>query len=153
MNLVTGWEPEPLELLSTDFNELVYAGGSRKAHLMPMVDVGSALVPGWAVGESANREMALGCWEKARQFLQHLYRAMAAGDQGRGPTEVLVVNSDQDTVYTSYDWLRRLVVEDGVVISFSENGEKDNPQDSNRFGAALNKRTIRCCLTPKPCRR
>jgi putative transposase len=39
----------------------------------------------------------------------------------------MVVHSDQDSVYTSYEWLRTLIVEDGVVISFSENGAKDNP--------------------------
>jgi putative transposase len=70
-------------------------------------------VPGWAVGPSANRELALSCWSKARQRLDEV-----AG---------LVVHSDQDAVYTSYEWLRRLIVEDGVVISFSENGAKDNP--------------------------
>ena len=39
----------------------------------------------------------------------------------------VVVHSDQDSVYTSYEWLRTLIVEDGAVISFSENGAKDNP--------------------------
>ncbi len=125
LNLVKGWEPEPLELFSTDFTELPYAGGSKKAYLMAMLDVGSALVPGWAVGASANRDLALRCWEKTQQSLQYLSRAEAR--QGRGPGEVLVVHSDQDTVYTSYDWLRRLMIEDGVVLSFSENGAKDNP--------------------------
>ncbi len=125
LNLVKGWEPEPLELFSTDFTELPYAGGSKKAYLMAMLDVGSALVPGWAVGASANRDLALRCWEKTQQSLQHLSRAEAR--QGRGPGEVLVVHSDQDTVYTSYDWLRRLMMEEGVVLSFSENGAKDNP--------------------------
>lgn len=44
---------EPLQALSTDFTEIRYAGGTRKAHLMAVVDVGSAWVPGWAVGSSA----------------------------------------------------------------------------------------------------
>lgn len=125
LNLVKGWEPKPLELFSTDFTELLYAGGSKKAYLMAMLDVGSAWVPGWAVGASANRDLALSCWEKTRQALQPLGRAAPRTDLS--PAEVLVVHSDQDTVYTSYDWLRRLIVEDGVVISFSENGAKDNP--------------------------
>jgi putative transposase len=127
LNLVKGWEPEPLELFSTDFTELRYAGGRKKAHLMAMLDVGSAWVPGWAVGTSANRDLALQCWENTQQSLQHLSRAVALPEQGHGPREVPVVHSDQDTVYTSYDWLRRLIVEDGVILSFSENGAKDNP--------------------------
>lgn len=113
LNLVKGWEPEPLEVFSTDFTELVYAGGSKKAYLMAMVDVGSAWVPGWAVGPSANRELALSCWRQTHRCL--------------GDAAGLVVHSDQDSVYTSYEWLRRLIVEDGVVISFSEHGAKDNP--------------------------
>jgi putative transposase len=113
LNLVKGWSPEPLEMLSTDFTAFSYAGGSEKAYLMALLDPASAWVPGWAVGPSANRELALSCWSEARRHLDEV-----AG---------LVVHSDQDAVYTSYEWLRTLIVEDGVVISFSENGAKDNP--------------------------
>jgi putative transposase len=113
LNLVKGWTPEPLEMLSTDFTEFHYAGGRKKAYLMALLDPASAWVPGWSVGPSANRELALRCWRAARQRLDEV-----AG---------VVVHSDQDSVYTSYEWLRTLIVEDGVVISFSENGAKDNP--------------------------
>jgi putative transposase len=113
LNLVKGWDPEPLEMLSTDFTEFYYAGGSKKAYLMALLDPASAWVPGWAVGPSANRELALSCWSKARRHLDEV-----AG---------MVVHSDQDSVYTSYEWLRTLIVEAGVVVSFSENGAKDNP--------------------------
>jgi putative transposase len=106
LNLVKGWTPEPLEMLSTDFTEFSYAGGSKKAYLMALLDPASAWVPGWAVGPSANRELALACWGEARRHL--------------GEVAGMVVHSDQDSVYTSYEWLRTLIVEDGVVISFSE---------------------------------
>lgn len=119
LNRVKGWDPEPLEMFSTDFTELVYAGGRKKAYLMALLDPVSAWVPGWAVGPSANRELALSCWSAARQQLQEV--------AGVGRTAGVVVHSDQDSVYTSYEWLRRLIVEDGVVMSFSENGAKDNP--------------------------
>ena len=39
----------------------------------------------------------------------------------------IVVHSDQDPVFTSYDWLRALVVDSGVRISYSERGAWDNP--------------------------
>lgn len=113
LNLVKGWSPAPLEMLSTDFTEFRYASGRKKAYLMALLDPASAWVPGWAVGPSANRELALRCWNQARHHLDEV-----AG---------MVVHSDQDAVYTSYEWLRTLIVEDGVVISFSENGAKDNP--------------------------
>jgi len=46
-------------VLSTDFTELRYAGGVRRAWLMAMVDPDSVWVPGWAVGPSAARGLAL----------------------------------------------------------------------------------------------
>jgi len=33
------------------------------------------------------------------------------------------------TVYTSYRWLRQLLIEDGVVVSYCERGAKDNPKN------------------------
>jgi transposase InsO family protein len=59
--LATGLDPESLEVFVTDFTELSYAEGTRKAHLMAVFDVGSRCALGWAVGPSANRELALRC--------------------------------------------------------------------------------------------
>lgn len=109
--------PGPLEVLSTDFTELRYAGGTRKAWLMAMVDVDSAWVPGWAVGPSANRRLALECWDSVRDAYQGVEAELAE----------LTVHSDQDSVYTSHAWLRTLLLEDGVRVSFSENGARGNP--------------------------
>jgi transposase InsO family protein len=59
--------PDPLSVFSTDFTELAYASGQRKAHLadvtsaMAVVDVGSRCALGWAVGPSANRALSLRC--------------------------------------------------------------------------------------------
>jgi transposase InsO family protein len=71
LNLVTdyfgtGQDPKPLEVFSTDFTELGYAEGTRNAQLMAMIDVGSRCVLGWAVGPSANRDLALRCWKRVR---------------------------------------------------------------------------------------
>ena len=35
---------------------------------------------------------------------------------------------DHDSVFTSYDWLRALVLEAGFQISYSERGARDNPR-------------------------
>jgi len=59
--LGTDREPEPLDVVSTDFTELTYASAQRKAHLMAVVDVGSRCALGWAVGRRANRKLALQC--------------------------------------------------------------------------------------------
>jgi len=117
LNLIRGWDPEPFKVLCTDFTELRYAGGTRKAYLMAMIDPGSGWAAGWAVGRSANRELALRCWEAAKESLAK------AGQDPQG----LIVHHDQDSVYTSYRWLSRLLIEDKVVVSYCERGAKDNP--------------------------
>ena len=117
LDLAAGMDPGPLELLSTDFTEIPFDGGRRKAHLIAMLDVDSEWVPGWAVGFSKDTTLALECWE-------HVQRAYAEfGNDVAG----VVVHQDQDSVFTSYDWLRALVVDAGVRISYSERGAWDNP--------------------------
>lgn len=125
LDLVSGREMGPLAALSTDFTEIRYAGGTRKAYLMAMVDVESAWVPGWAVGSSANRDLALRCWEEVKQALAHI------GGHG---TDGLIVHHDQDTVYTSYDWLQRLLIRDRARVSFAEHGARDNPWIESLWG-------------------
>jgi hypothetical protein len=85
---------------------------------------GSGWVPSFAVGKSADRELARRCWEAIEENLVKL---------GLHP-EGLIVHQDQDTVYTSYDWLRALLIEDGVVVSYCEHGAKDNPWMESFWG-------------------
>ena len=66
---------------------------------------------------SANRDLALRCWEEVKQALAHI---------GHG-TDGLIVHHDQDTVYTSYDWLQALLIRDRARVSFAEHGARDNP--------------------------
>jgi len=108
---------EALEVLSTDFTELRYAGGDRKAWLIAFIDPESAWVPGWATGPSANRELALDAWKRTRAAFGRFSQEVAA----------TLVHSDQDTVFTSYDWLRALLLDSGARVSYSENGAKGNP--------------------------
>ncbi len=117
LNLLRGRKLEPFEALCTDFTEVRYVQGTRKAQLMAMVDPASGWVGAWAVGESANRQLALRCWDKAKDNLTRL------GKSVRG----LVVHHDQDTVYVSYRWLRQLLIEDEVVVSYCERDAKGNP--------------------------
>jgi len=116
LNLIRGLKPEPFQVLCTDFTELRYASGMRKAYLMAMLDPASGWVAGWAVGKSADRALALRCWEMTKGNLAAL---------GRSP-HGLIVHHDRDSVYTSYRWLRKLLIEDKVVVSYCERGAKDN---------------------------
>jgi len=124
LNLVAGWEPRPLECLSTDFTEIKYDGGNRKAWLMAYLDVNSGWLAGWALGRSANRELALEAWEQVENAYEQMDRQIAG----------TVIHSDQDPVYKSYDYLGRLLTEAGCVVSFSERGCKDNPWIESHWG-------------------
>ena len=124
LNLVAGLDPAPLEAFSTDFTELTYAGGNRKAYLMAVVDPESKYVPGWAVGPSANRKLAMRCWEQVR-------KRMASLDEG---LDGKIIHHDLDSVYTSYRWLRATLLDDELRVSYSENGAKGNPWIESLWG-------------------
>ena len=124
LNLVAGLDPGPLEAFSTDFTEVAYAGGNRKAYLMAVVDLESKYVPGWALGPNANRGLALRCWERVRERMNALSMPLS----GR------IIHHDQDSVYTSYRWLRAILLDDGMRVSYSENGAKGNPWIESLWG-------------------
>jgi transposase InsO family protein len=124
LNLVAGLDPDPLEVFSTDFTELAYRGGARKAYLMAVVDLESKYVPGWAVGPSANRKLAMRCWKQVRERMASLSQEL----------DEKIIHHDLDSVYTSYQWLRSMLLEDGLRVSYSENGAKGNPWIESLWG-------------------
>lgn len=118
INLVAGLETiDLLEVAYTDFTELRYADGAYKAYLMPFVGHAGRIVLGWAIGISANTDLALAAWQDACQTLE---------DWQHNPEEV-IVHHDQDPVYTSYRWTGQLLIEDEVRLSYALSGAKDNP--------------------------
>jgi putative transposase len=118
-NLVSGRENISLfDVVYTDFTELVYADGTAKAHLMVILGHVCKMVFGWAVGERANTQLALKAWSRAKQTFK---------EYGI-PCKGLIMHHDQDSVYTSYRWARRLLAKDKVQLSYALNGAKDNPE-------------------------
>lgn len=118
-NLVSGRENISLfDVVYTDFTELVYADGTAKAHLMLILGHVCKMVFGWAVGERANTQLALKAWSRAKQTFK---------EYGI-PCKGLIMHHDQDSVYTSYRWVRRLLAKDKVQLSYALNGAKDNPE-------------------------
>ena len=109
---------ELFQVAYTDFTELRYADGDKKAYLMPILDHASKLVYGWALGERANTALALAAWERARQAFVDL----------EIPYQGIIIHHDQDSVYTSYDWTGQLLLKDKVRISYALGGAKDNPE-------------------------
>jgi putative transposase len=112
---------EPLDVLHTDFTELRFAGGTQKAYLMPIIGHVSKLAFGWAVGESANRILALNAWRQTRETMRQLSIEPAG----------MVMHQDQDSVYTSYAWTGRLLLRDYrdyVQLSYSLDGARGNTE-------------------------
>ncbi len=124
LNLVAGLDPGPLEAFSTDFTELSYAEGNRKAYLMAVVDLESKYVPGWAVGPSGNRKLAMRCWEQVRERMRSLGEEL--GEK--------IIHHDLDSVYTSYRWLEAILLDDEMRISYSESGARGNPWIESLWG-------------------
>ena len=116
-NLVAGIEhPKPFEVLYTDFTELCYTSG--KGYLIPFIDHCSKYCIGWAVGEYGDADLALVAWDSAVERLQEL----GIAHQG------LIVHHDRGSVFTSYRWTSRLLLDDRVRVSYALGGAKDNPE-------------------------
>jgi putative transposase len=105
------------EVAYTDFTELVYANGRKKAYLMPILDHACKLVYGWAVGPEANTTLALQAWHRAKQSCKR-YQI---------PYQGMIIHHDQDPVYTGYGWTSQLLLKDQLHLSYALDGAKDNP--------------------------
>ncbi|WP_420633427.1 transposase [Candidatus Palauibacter sp.] len=125
-NLLSGRpkaEIGPLEVFYTDFTELVYADGARKAWLIPILDHRAKYVPGFAVGASANSDLALSAWTAAERTLGRL----------RNSLDWVIVHQDRDPVFTGYAWTGQLLSA-GARLSHALRGPRDNPEMESFFG-------------------
>lgn len=106
------------EVCYTDFTELIYGCGKRRAQLMPIIEHVSKISLGWAVGNTPNTKVALEAWNMA-----------AKRTKGLGfSTERLIAHHDRDPVYTGYEWLDQLLLVDKALVSYALRGFKDNPE-------------------------
>ena len=80
---------------------------------------------GWSVGPSRNRTMALAAVDSLRDGMASL---------GYDTLSEVVVHHDKDSVYTSYCWLQRLLLEEGARLSYAYRGAKDNPWIESFWG-------------------
>ena len=124
INLVEGRSFAPLEAFSTDFTELIYDQGHRKAQLMVLLDLVSCWAGGWAVGPRANRALALRSLD-----LFHTHMVGFGLDLGG-----VVIHHDQDPVYTSHDWLHQILTVHQARVSYAEHGARDNPWIESFWG-------------------
>ena len=118
-----------------------YAGGQQKGYLITLIDHATKVVVGWAVGNRKTTEVALQAWERAKQTL-----ATCAGSwQG------MIVHHDQDPVFVGYAWTSRLLLDDGVRISYSLRGARGNSEMEAFFSRfkTENRSLLLDCQTPE----
>ena len=78
------------------------------------LDSGAEIFSG---AEHRNRALALLCLDQLQNNLACLDRALSD----------ILIHHDRDSVYTSHDWLHRVLIEEGARISFAMNGQKIIP--------------------------
>jgi putative transposase len=110
---------------STDFSELTYDGGRKKAWVMVLLDIESKWAGGWSVGPSRNRHMAMEAVDSLREGMASVGRCGLSG---------VIVHHDRDSVYTSHAWLERLLLEERARLSYAQRGAKDNPWIESFWG-------------------
>jgi transposase InsO family protein len=105
-------------VMYTDFTELPFANGKRKAQLITVIGHVSKMAYGWAVGGSTDTALALQAWEHTKATLHRLGVSYAG----------MIMHHDQGSAFISYDWTSQLLVKDKVRLSYALRGAKDNPE-------------------------
>jgi putative transposase len=124
-NLVAQLEQiELFQVAYADFTELVYADGKQKAHLIPILGHVCKMVYGWALGEGPDATVALRAWARAQETFRHLHI----------PYEGMILHQDQGSAFISYAWTGQLLLKDGVRLSYTLQGFKDNPEMESFIG-------------------
>ncbi len=106
------------QVLYTDFTELPFANGRRKAYLIAIIGHVSKMAYGWAVGRSTDTALALQAWEQAKAT----FRQLGVHYDG------MIMHHDQGSAFISHDWTSQLLLEDKVRLSYALRGAKDNPE-------------------------
>ena len=106
------------QVVYTDFTEILYAGGHRKAVLMPIIGHVSKMAFGWAVGQSRGTALALQAWDYAKRTFQQMGISYVG----------MIMHHDRDSVYIGYEWTSQLLLKDKSRLSYALRGAKDNPE-------------------------
>jgi len=124
-NLVAQLEEiELFQVAYTDFTELLYANGQRKAHLISIIGHVCKMAYGWAIGEGPDAATALQAWERAKETFRQLDI----------PYEGMILHQDQGSAFISYAWTGQLLLKDEVRLSYTLRGFKDNPEMESFIG-------------------
>jgi putative transposase len=106
------------EVVVTDFTEIIYDHGRKKAQLMPIIGYREKVCWGWNLSPTCTTEAALAAWAKAKRMRRRW------GFKIKG----LIVHHDRGSAYTSWLWLKKLMTKDKVKVSWALRGARDNPE-------------------------
>ena len=107
---------KPFQVFYTDYTEIPYDNGKKKAYLMALLDHDGKIVPGYALEKRKNADTALKAIKRAATTLKELGHSF----------KDKIIHHDQDPVYTGYKWMREVLINQKARISYSENGAKGN---------------------------
>ena len=107
---------KPLQVFYTDYTEIFFDNGNKKAYLMALLDHSGKLVAGYTLEKRKNTDTALKAIKRAASALEELGHTL----KGK------IIHHDQDPVYTGYKWMREVLINQSARISYSENGARGN---------------------------
>ena len=96
--------------------EAIYGGEARGCGRR-ILDIECRWAGGFSVGASRNRALALGALGSLQEEMASLGENLAG----------VVIYHDRDSVYISYLWLEKLLLDERVRVSYAERGARDNP--------------------------
>lgn len=114
-------EIKPLRVFLTDFSEIECYFGKFKFILFS--DVLTKRIGGSYGSEHKDSPCALRAYSKLKRYLK----------LKNIPLTDVIVHQDQDSVFTGYEYAGRLI-NDGIALSFTENGFKDNQMMESCIG-------------------
>lgn len=116
--LARGHQFQAGEAVVTDFTEIIYDEGRKKAYLMPIIGYQEKVCLGHALGVTPTAALALTAWERAKKMRRRL-RVISSG---------LIVHHDLGAAYTSYVWLKQTTITDRTKASYALRGCRDNQE-------------------------
>lgn len=116
--LARGQQFQVGEAVVTDFTEIIYDAGRKKAYLMPIIGYREKICFGHALGATPTAAVALVAWERAKK-MRRRWRVSITG---------LIVHHDLGAAYTSYGWLQQTTVADKTKVSYALRGCQDNQE-------------------------
>jgi len=111
------------EVAYTDFTELTFADGTKKAYLIAIIGHNCKMAWGWALGEVDDTDLALEAWKMAKTT----FRKYSISYEG------MIIHHDQGSVFTSHSWTGQLLLRDNVRLSYALRGAGDNPEMESFF--------------------